>query len=944
MTREITTPIVLAHTNIVPGSEIISVKGSPIPKLIKNSDYIIDYEKGLVRFLSDGAAISIGDLIEEKGLDVQYSYKLNLDDPNLFESQREVFDEVAIREDQFVVSVKNSPVNDVLRLFNLTTREEYIPTSINNNKISFTGSNPPRIKTLERLFTSLSSSVYFPQRDMFKDIYKIQYPSQFSPNLNPIDSLNSIQSKSKYPIVLVVGGQDILETQIERSVSLEVAGIQLITGGRTLRNSTIVLSPDVDYSFELEPKMGVLDYNSLTINITPQGVQKIRTNNIYLKLFYSEIFSLINTGPTFSLSSHPTNEVIDFSQNNNQPLLNYFTQATIGEIVDKLIPPKIKVFNPDTNFTYVEGIDYAINLTQRTITKLLNGRIGQVVLVSFQEEKNIEANATIVSDVVLVDYVWGTNSLNWSSLINIVPTTQVENLNIGQRFVVAKTRPTNPEEVLIYQKSDPFKTPRSKVNSFNEEALRLEIEPIPSTDEYVLEYKAISQPIPEGTPYFITYKYGATRRVLGDRFARLMSLDEGETFREEKQSLAAGQTSTVLARSPIDLDSIIIFAENDPQESPVATPKEYDNTTGILSFTSLSSSGRYIIRYKTTGYDSKSLRDALKALFENFEVGPTKTGFENIIGAFVDTPPEITSGLDTRFTIANRQKTIGNRIKNLSFEQSPPLSDGRSSISFLPSKFNLGALFETSKGSYVQAPAINNFSMLEGTLEFLTGVIFDVNDNQRHYFFDLVGDHPTKNRMSLYKNKNGFLNFDIWDNNENLFRTTTDLTKSFFTEVIELQAGDNTAVLANDATPATSDLNENQTPDLFEGLETKFIIMPETGTYPPTFKRASIKVLGYDPPSKVVTFEEVSFSGRYIFSYLSGLAKFEEAENFIAATWKLHTFDGEPPFYRLYMNGIRVVDLRLTDIQRVLQEVADAEKQSLYDQALYDVDAYKGSN
>jgi hypothetical protein len=114
--------------------------------------------------------------------------------------------------------------------------------------------------------------------------------------------------------------------------------------------------------------------------------------------------------------------------------------------------------------------------------------------------------------------------------------------------------------------------------------------------------------------------------------------------------------------------------------------------------------------------------------------------------------------------------------------------------------------------------------------------------------------------------------------------------------------------------------------------------MPETPTFPSSYKKASIKVLGYEASTRTVTFEPVDFSGRYIFSYVSGLAKFEETENFLAVTWKLHTHDGQPPFYRLYLNGVRIINQTLQDIGTVIGD----ESQSLYDQAQYDLDKYEG--
>lgn len=940
MTREISTPVELAHTNIVPGTEIVSVKGSSIPKLIRNSDYIMNYTDGELRFLADGAAVSLADLIAERGIDITYSYRVDFSDPNLFESQKEVFDEVATRVSDFTVAVSSGPINDALRVLNITTQEEYTPLSVHEKNITFTGTTPPRVETLDNITTSFKSTSYDHSRDLYSSIYSINYPSRFTPDLNPIVSLNSVSSKTTYPRILVIGGQDFLENTIEVEVPLETTDISLVTGARTLRKSTIVLKPGTDYTFSLIATMDVIDYSKLLINLTAEGLLKIRTNNLYLQLAFKEIPEL-ETGSLLRTSTHSVNEVVNFSSNLTQSLTRFYNQASLGPIVDNLFSPPIVVLNPDTGFIFEEGIDYTINNTQKKITKLSNRRIQNLVLVVYQEERSLTVNFTLTADIVLVDYIWGSNSINWESLRKEVATTQIETLKQNQQFLTLKSVPIDESKILIYLRDDSTKTPKSTAISFNSDVRRLQIEPIPADGVYALEYTAITQPVREGTPYYANYKYGATRKVLGNRFARLMSLDDGTASREEVKSLAAGQTSVTLSRSPTDLESVLIFQESDPQEVPVVTIKSFDGVTRTLFFTAIASSGRYVIRYVTLGFDSKSLRSAIYALFENFQEGPTRTGFDNIIKAFVDTPADIQSGLGSRFVISNDEHSIGNQLHTLDLEQSLPLSNGASSLNYLPSRFNLGALFETTKGSYVRARAANNISVLEGTAEFLTGILFESDDNNRHYFFDLVGPDPRRNRISLYKSKTGFLNFDIWDNNSHLFRTSTDLTQVYYTEIIKLTAGDTTAVLSNNAYPARLDLNENDTPDLYEGLTTEFIIMPETNTFPPTFKRASIKVLEYDPPTNTVTFEAVPFSGRYVFSYVAGLAKFEETENFIAVTWKLHTLDGEPPFYRMFVNGIQVTDITLEDIAAQVIAGEDLGK-SQYDTALYDVDVYEG--
>jgi hypothetical protein len=234
-------------------------------------------------------------------------------------------------------------------------------------------------------------------------------------------------------------------------------------------------------------------------------------------------------------------------------------------------------------------------------------------------------------------------------------------------------------------------------------------------------------------------------------------------------------------------------------------------------------------------------------------------------------------------------------------------------------------------------PTVSNIDLPEGTLEFLTGVVFDPNDKREHFFVDIQGADPQRNRFCIYKSKNNKLNFDIWDDKGQLFRTSADVNQIYSTEIILLKAGATTAVLSFNATPASLDINSNGTPDLYDALETAFIIMPETPTFPAAFLKKSIKVTSYDATTRTVTFEPVDFSGNYVFSYVGGLTKFEDTANFIAVTWKLHTHDGKPPFYRLYTNGIRVINQTLEN----LNFTAAPTTEGLYDSAQYDIDVFE---
>lgn len=934
MAQEISTPIVLDHSNIVVGSETVTIKGASIPALIRNTDYVMDYPKGELKFLTSGAAVQYGSLIEQNGIDIKYSYAVDFSNPDLFESQLEVFDEVAKLVQDFRISVSNTPVNNVSRVFNQTTQEEYEIVSVHNNEIVVSGTIAPRTQFIELAATTKVQTVFDSTILRHKNLFSLIYPSNFKQDLNPVFDFQEVRSFATYVALAVIGGQETLSQTLTFPVPYETTDIRLSTGARTLRQSNSYLINRTDFTFSFATKTADSDYKTLTVNILPSGVSKIRTNNLYLHLGFSEIFEYSNN--QFTTTTLHVNERVSFS--NNEATLSLVPRTVeIGPVADSIVLPKIQVIDPTSKITFEEGIDYSISFVQRKITKTTNSRIQQQAIIYYIEDRTLQASFDLVSDVILVDYTWGNNSLNWTPLQKQVRITQNANLIKDSQFVTLSEVPKDFTQILMYRSTDTYKTPIIVPISFNVSDLRLHFgPPIPTGGLYTLEYDTITQPIREGTSYFVTYKYGATRDVLKDKFAQLLGITNTQTYKEEVIALAASAKKAQLLRSPVDISTVEIYLEGDAQKAPVATPLSYDGTTKTLTFTPISSSSRYVFRYLTDGFDTKNLRAAVSKLFETFKDGPTLAAFENIISGFVETPPVITSRLTDRFTLPNEEKTIGNEIALSSFKSSSNLEDGSPSVQFVPARFNLGALIERSKEGYIKGYSANNFGVQEGTLEFLAGFLFEGVDDKYHYFFDL--GTGSKNRFSLYKYKNR-LNFDIWDSKGQLFRTTADVRQIYHTEIIELKAGDSKATLSYDSVAARLDFNDNQTPDLYDGLETRFIIMPETPTFPETYKKASIKVLSYNASSRLITFEPVGYSGRYIFSYIGGIVKFEETETFIAVTWKLHTYDGLPPFYRLYINGRRIINQTLQDIGNVV----GGSDQSVYDEAQYDIDVYEAT-
>lgn len=939
MVQEISTPIILQHTNIVVGSEVVSVKGASIPALIRNSDYIIDYQAGEIKFLENGVALELADLIKSNGLDVTYSYQLPLDRQQLFESQKEVFNEPATYTDNFTLQVKNSPIQLVTRIFNLTTQELYLPSSVHENTIVFSGDRAPQIKTFIKQQVIFDEYFFNFETTYFTNTYSIQLPSYLDKDLNTILEISQDSNTSKYQRLLVIGGVENLNSTLQTLVPFETEIIELSTGGKTLKNSKQFLIKNQDYTFELSNIVQYSDCKLLTIFLTAQGIQKIRTNNLYLKLGFRESIKL-SPRASFTTTSQYVNDFIVF-QNNESQLASYPRCVITEDLQDRQIELEILVADPSTGMIMEKGKDYSINFFQKKIYKIESGRLKDSAIVFYLEPRVLEVAHTTVTDVIYVDYVWSTNSLNWNTYKKQISVSQKEYLHANTQFIILNSAPLDYTKIIIRKQDDINKNSITKIINYNAQNQRLQIQPISTSGEYIVEYETTSQPIAEGTPYFVTYKYGADKDVLKNKFAKLVGIEQTQILKEDIVSLSAGSTSIKLIRNPLDVASILIFLEDDLTETPQATAEKFDNKTGTLYFSSIRSSGKYVIRYLVEGFDTNNLRIAIQKLFESFSIGPTLAGFNNLISGFVSTAPEIKTGLSSRFTIANSQHTAGNQLALKGFEPSPNLKDNTSSIKYVPARFNLGILLERSRQGFVRAPAASNISLDEGTLEFLVGTLFDTQDNDEHFFIDIGNKTtPNKNRFCLYKSKNNKLNFDIWDNDGQLFRSSLDVRQTYYTELIQLKAGDSTTILKYNATPAFLDLNSNFTPDLYEGLETKFIIMPQTPSFPETYKKAFIKVYSYDAPTKTLTFQPVEYSGLYLFSYVSGLAAFEETENMIALTWKLHTLDGTPPFYRLYVNGKRVQNQTLQNFNFTIED-QDSNVVNTYDSGKYDTSKYQ---
>jgi len=88
-----------------------------------------------------------------------------------------------------------------------------------------------------------------------------------------------------------------------------------------------------------------------------------------------------------------------------------------------------------------------------------------------------------------------------------------------------------------------------------------------------------------------------------------------------------------------------------------------------------------------------------------------------------------------------------------------PVSTG--TIEYKACKFNNGIVL--GNDLVLQYSALANFSLKEGTLSFWIIPLWDSADTDAHYYVDIVGTDSTHNHISMLRDTDKYLKFNVWD-------------------------------------------------------------------------------------------------------------------------------------------------------------------------------------
>jgi len=718
-----TTRIELKHVDVLYSSEKLNIKDGTA--FVRDEDYVINFVDGIIDF-NESSAISNQQLV------MRYKYRRELLDDITLNSHIPITNEIGSIDlfDPSLIRVQHQPIQDIVRVQNITTGEMYIVSTVSSNEITIGGNQLPRSTTATDESTFVSRTIDFgKEREVVRSTF--EYPDGFTPLNNPLVSLDELDTTTdnirlavtnqvitgrdstiyrritqsetlvststtitldfapvNFEEVSIYASDDATKTNliipveydtITREltfapitslidddyvvqydtlewivyISKDVSNITLITGGTLLRNAFRRLLLNDDYTFSND------DETTMRLKFTLSAANKVGNTSVFYilekGLFVFEEPTL-NSDSLYEFSFHGSlkNELVTFT---NDPLdvvslvkLKRF--RTKGQTTDVITNPTIQVFSADGTKEYIEDTDFVINYITHFIKRVdkLDGILpNEIVKVFYYDEQTVEANFTFISDVVQVDYEYGDNTIDWSPSITDTPVTQTESLALGASKVILDYYPADYEAVEIINLAypdKPFTTPRT----FDPVTKILGFDQVTLGGTYQFNYEMREQPINEGTPYFVSYRYGARRDALQNNFAQLVNVDVGVVEREDEYNLLTGASTQVLDYLPIDFKKVKIYKKGE-SDIIATTAIDYDYTTNVLTFDPVEDADAYVFEYDTFRRDVDQLRRGLIGIYKAIPLGPTKEALSTLITEFTSTDPLIENVSDKRFKI-----------------------------------------------------------------------------------------------------------------------------------------------------------------------------------------------------------------------------------------------------------------------------------------------------
>lgn len=1044
-----TTRIELENASVLYASEKLNIRDGTT--FIRDVDYVINFVDGIIDFVDSS-------VISGKQLVARYKYRRELLDDIELNSHIPVTNEIGSIDifDPSLIRVQHQPIQDIVRVQNITTGEIYIITTVSGNEISIGGNELPANLTTTNDTTIISRSLDFSrEREVVQGA--LEYPTGFTPINNPLVSLDELDTTTDN-IRLVVANQIITgrdatiyrritqsETLVSTSTTItldfapvrfeeviiyasgdvtktnliipieydettrlftftpinsltdgdyvvqydtlewliyinrDVSDITLITGGTLLKNAFRRLLLNDDYTFSND------DETTIRLKFTWSAANKVGNTSVFYvldkELFVFEEPTLSDETYQFSFHGSLKNELVTFTNDPLDliPLVKLKRFRTKGQTADVITNPTIQVFSTDGTKEYIENTDFTVNYVTHLIKRvdILNGiSPNETVKIFYYDEQTIEANFTFISDIVQVDYEYGDNSIDWSPSITDTPVTQTTGLQLGASKVVLDYYPADFEAVEIINiayPDKPFTTPRT----FDPVTRILGFDQVVAGGTYRFNYDKREQPINQGVPYYVSYRYGARRDALQNSFAQLVNIDIGIVEREDEYNLLTGATTQILDYLPVDFKKVKIY-KKDNSETIATTATDYNFMTNVLTFDPVEDADTYVFEYDTFRRDVDQLRRGLIGVYKAIPLGPTKDALSTLIKEFTSADPIIENVSDKRFKIRRRYSLaealepgdtylsinsvaflpksgtltvidvdkedltydfitdgklqglstitfshpVGTRVdihdevaesyklNPAVAKEAPDLSDGSRAIVFTASKFDAGLLCESSRKAYVNYKAVNNINTEEGTIGFWTGTKYDGDDNQNHYYIDVTDSKEYENRLSIYKSKRGYLNFDIRNGSNKLMSVRAKVETEIITETISLTSGDTEVTLSDMPSLISGDRDTDGLSQIFQNAEYEFIAGLYNGT-DGIVSGTELTLKGYNRETDKLVVDAVPTTGTYYFSYVTGFVDFDESRHFIEAAWKTHVRDGLEPRIKMFIDGIKYIPVSL---------------------------------
>ena len=828
--------IQLQHTDIVPFSEVITLKGANQVALSREQDYLIDYKNGLIEFLTTGVIGTNPDRFRED-VKIYYRFAVDFDNVATLKSHIQVFNESAsLTAEEFEFTVQNSPIQSVQRVENLTTHEQYSILGFTDNTVLAAGGNPPVSEQLVNQTVDTTEIEIAGNRAIVTIALTLPEREELNAITNPVILLSSLQATTTKRRI-IEGGTS--ESEHTLSITDNVSSFKLYTGAQLLRNANTTLLGTIDTTTDV----GTIDYiystlsDRINIEFTNRGLTKIGTNNVYVEFFKDFTTSLVVelsnvSDPETAVNTTTFNELL-FQENvsfttltESLSILPELTYVTAKQTTDLQVLPSVYVTNITGTQLFEEEVDYTIDFDNNTISIPLDSTIqlGDAVSILYKEPEEIKATYTFQAETVAIDYEFGNNTIDWTQSFTEESFAEIKTIRESIPYTVLSKTPADFNSILIYREGDIDKNVVAIPQKFDAETGELSFTnvttPKRASGNIVFEYVAREQLLNPGDNYFVSYRYGARRDALMDNFATLLGIqDEGSFARTEVTSLGTRQSKAKITFPPTSTDEIVLYREGDPDQAPLTTVKSFNQITSEILFDPLISAENIAIKYRSSGYATEDLRKIVIGLIEAFLLGPTEAAISTLVNIFTDIEPNIVRTADLAFRASDR-------LNEIPPQESSRLSDDVRSIEFVPGRLNRALQVRSQNSAYVQLDAQSNLSTKEGTIEFLLSNLFEGDDNKTHYFFDWIGTDEATNRISIYKNSRNKLVFEIRDCNSSLYRVLTNIARINRIELFSLEKGATEVQLNYVPAHGIVNLNDSHAPDIFEAQPSEFLIHP----------------------------------------------------------------------------------------------------------------------